>query len=47
MVMSALTAAFILLITVGKGEGSLKKALYPVFAIGMFISMGLYLTSLF
>ena len=47
MVMSALTAAFILLITVGRGEGSLKKALYPVFAIGMFISMGLYLTSLF
>ncbi len=47
MVMSALTAAFILLITVGRGEGNLKKALYPVFAIGMFISMGLYLTSLF
>ena len=47
MVMSALTAAFILLVTVGKGEGSLKKALYPVFAIGMFVSMGFYLTSLF
>lgn len=47
MVMSALTAAFILLVTVGRGEGSLKKVLYPVFAIGMFVSMGFYLTSLF
>ena len=47
MVMSALTASFILLITVGRGEGNLKKALYPVFAVGMFISMGLYLFSLF
>ena len=47
MVMSALTAAFILLVTVGKGEGSLKKILYPVFAIGMFVAMGFYLTSLF
>jgi cation:H+ antiporter len=47
MVMSALTAAFILLVTIGKGEGSLKKVLYPVFAIGMFVSMGFYLTSLF
>ena len=47
MVMSALTAAFILLITVGRGEGNLKKALYPAFAIGMFVSMALYLTSLF
>ena len=47
MVMSALTAAFILLVTVGRGEGSLKKVLYPVFAVGMFVSMALYLTSLF
>ena len=47
MVMSALTAVFILLVTVGRGEGSLKKALYPVFAIGMFVSMGFYLSSLF
>jgi cation:H+ antiporter len=47
MVMSALTASFILLITVGRGEGNLKKVLYPVFAVGMFISMGLYLFSLF
>ena len=47
MVMSALTAAFILLVTVGRGEESLKKVLYPVFAIGMFVSMGFYLTSLF
>ena len=47
MVMSALTAAFILLVTVGRGEGSLKKALYPLFATGMFVSMGFYLTSLF
>ena len=47
MVMSALTAVFILLVTVGRGEGSLKKVLYPVFAIGMFVSMGFYLTSLF
>jgi hypothetical protein len=47
MVMSLLTAAFILLIIIGKGEGNLKKVLYPVFAIGMFISMGFYLTSLF
>ena len=47
MVMSAFTAAFILLVTVGRGEGSLKKVLYPVFAIGMFVSMGFYLTSLF
>ena len=29
------------------GEGSLKKVLYPVFAVGLFISMALYLTSLF
>ena len=47
MVMSALTAAFILLVTVGRGEGSIKKVLYPVFAVGMFVSMALYLTSLF
>ena len=47
MVMSALTAAFILLVTVGRGERSLKKVLYPVFAVGMFVSMALYLTSLF
>ena len=47
MVMSALTAAFILLITIGRGEGNLKNVLYPVFAVGMFISMGFYLTSLF
>ena len=47
MVMSALTAAFILLVTVGRAEGSLKKVLYPVFAVGMFVSMALYLTSLF
>ena len=47
MVMSLLTAAFILLIIIGRGEGNLKKVLYPVFAIGMFISMGFYLTSLF
>lgn len=47
MVMSALTAAFILLVTVGRGEGSLKKVLYPVFAVGMFVSIALYLTSLF
>ncbi len=47
MVMSALTAAFILLVAIGRGEGSLKKVLYPLFAIGMFISMGFYLTALF
>ena len=47
MVMSALTAVFILLVTVGRGDGNLKKVLYPVFAIGMFVSMGFYLTSLF
>tara|TARA_Y100000996_G_scaffold58776_1_gene39664 strand:+ start:46 stop:987 length:942 start_codon:yes stop_codon:yes gene_type:complete len=47
MIMSAFTAAFILLVTVGRGEGNLKKAVYPVFGIGMFISMGFYLTSLF
>ena len=47
MVMSALTAAFILLVTVGREKGSIKKVLYPVFAVAMFISMALYLTSLF
>ena len=47
MVMSVFTAGFIMLITIGRGDGSLKKVLYPVFAIGMFVSMGFYLTSLF
>jgi len=46
-VMSALTAAFILLVTIGRGEGSLKKVFYPVFALGMFISMAFYLSNLF
>tara|TARA_Y100000816_G_scaffold62980_1_gene41607 strand:- start:308 stop:1249 length:942 start_codon:yes stop_codon:yes gene_type:complete len=47
MVMSALTAVFILLVSVGRSEGSFKKYLYPVFAVGMFISVGFYLVSLF
>jgi cation:H+ antiporter len=47
MVMSVLTAAFILLITIGRQEGNLKKIFNPVFAVGMFISIGFYLTSLF
>ena len=47
MVMSALTAVFILLVSIGKSEGSFKKYLYPVFAAGMFISIGFYLISLF
>lgn len=47
MVMSALTAVFILLVSIGRVEGSFKKYLYPVFAGGMFISVGFYLISLF
>mgnify|MGYP001162177532 CR=1 FL=1 len=47
MVMSIFTATFILLVTVGKQSGGLKKVLYPVFGVGMFISMIFYLTSLF
>lgn len=47
MVMSAFTAAFILLIIIGRQEGNLKKILYPLFGVGMFASIGLYLTSLF
>ena len=47
MVMSVLTAGFIMLVTIGRGKGSLKKVLYPIFAVGMFVSMGFYLTSLF
>ena len=47
MVMSVLTAGFIMLVTIGRREGSLKRVLYPIFAIGMFVSMGFYLTSLF
>ena len=47
MVMSALTAVFILLVSIGRSEGSFKKYLYPVFALGMFISVGFYLVSLF
>ena len=47
MVMSALTAVFILLVSIGRSEGSFKKYLYPVFAVGMFISVGFYLISLF
>ena len=47
MVMSALTAVFILLVSIGRSEGSFKKYLYPVFAAGMFISVGFYLVSLF
>ena len=47
MVMSAFTAAFILLIIIGRQEGNLKKILYPFFGVGMFVSIGLYLTSLF
>ena len=47
MVMSIFSAAFILLISIGKQEMDLKKVLNPVFAIGMLISMGFYLTSLF
>ena len=47
MVMSALTAVFILLVSIGKSEGSFKKYLYPIFAGGMFISVGFYFVSLF
>ena len=47
MVMSALTAVFILLVSIGRSEGSFKKYLYPVFAVGMFISVGFYFVSLF
>ena len=47
MVMSALTAVFILLVSIGRSEGSFKKYLYPFFAVGMFISVGFYLVSLF
>ena len=47
MVMSAFTAAFILLIIIGRQEGNLKKIIYPLFGVGMFVSIGLYLTSLF
>ena len=47
MVMSALTAVFILLVSIGRSEGSFKKYLYPVFAVGMFIFVGFYLVSLF
>ena len=47
MVMSALTAVFILLVSIGRSEGSFKKYLYPFFAAGMFISVGFYLISLF
>ncbi len=47
MVMSIFTATFILLVTVGKQSGGLKKVLYPVFGVGMFISMIYYLTNLF
>ena len=47
MVMSALTAVFILLVSIGRSEGSFKIYLYPVFAVGMFISVGFYLVSLF
>jgi hypothetical protein len=45
--MSALTAIFILLITIGKQEGNLKKFLYPLFGSGMFVVLGFYLVSLF
>tara|TARA_B100001559_G_scaffold10005_1_gene8765 strand:+ start:722 stop:1663 length:942 start_codon:yes stop_codon:yes gene_type:complete len=47
MVMSIFSAAFILLISVGRQDLNIKKVLYPVFGIGMFISMAFYLTSLF
>ena len=47
MVMSALTAIFILLITIGKQEGNLKKFLYPLIGSGMFVVLGFYLVSLF
>lgn len=47
MVMSALTAIFILLITIGKREGNLKKFLYPLIGSGMFVVLGFYLVSLF
>ena len=47
MVMSVFSAAFILLISIGRQDLNIKKVLYPVFGIGMFISMAFYLTSLF
>ena len=47
MVMSALTAIFILLITIGKREGNLKKFLYPLIGSGMFVVLGFYLVNLF
>ena len=47
MVMSALTAIFILLITIGKREGNLKKFLYPLIGSGMFVALGFYLVNLF
>ena len=47
MVMSIFSAAFILLISIGRQEMNIKKVFYPVFGVGMFISMGFYLTSLF
>jgi len=47
MVMSIFSAAFILLISIGRQDLNIKKVLYPVFGIGMFISMSFYLTSLF
>ena len=47
MVMSIFSAAFILLISIGRQDLNIKKVLYPVFGIGMFISMAFYLTSLF
>jgi len=47
MVMSIFSAAFILLISIGRQEMNIKKVFYPVFGVGMFISIGFYLTSLF
>jgi hypothetical protein len=47
MVMSIFSAAFILLISIGRQDLDIKKVLYPVFGIGMFISIAFYLTSLF
>ena len=37
MVMSALTAVFILLVSIGRSEGSFKKYLYPVFFTSNFV----------
>ena len=47
MVMSIFSAAFILLISIGRQEMNIKKVFYPVFGVGMFISIGFYLSSLF